>query len=110
MSTCKITIIRRTVFPDLAAEYIQSPVGPCPAFHDGQEFIVDPSMSKPAGFCDWAWNDLTRFVTALSRGGNFSTDIFAAWMRDDRSMIACCTDGIRPVVFKIERLESQESP
>ncbi|HHX99854.1 MAG TPA: TIGR04076 family protein [Methanothermobacter sp.] len=28
-------------------------------------------------------------------------------MKDDKTMIACCTDGIRPVVFKLEKLEDK---
>lgn len=27
------------------------------------------------------------------------------WMNDERVMIACCSDGTRPVIFKIERLD-----
>lgn len=31
------------------------------------------------------------------------------WMRDDRQMIACCQDGTRPVIFKIERIDIPET-
>ncbi len=27
------------------------------------------------------------------------------WMKDERVMITCCSDGTRPVIFKIERLD-----
>ena len=27
------------------------------------------------------------------------------WMNDERIMITCCSDGTRPVIFKIERLD-----
>lgn len=27
------------------------------------------------------------------------------WTNDERMMIACCNDGTRPVVFKIERID-----
>ena len=27
------------------------------------------------------------------------------WTNDERMMIACCNDGTRPVIFKIERLD-----
>lgn len=27
------------------------------------------------------------------------------WTNDDRMMIACCSDGTRPVIFKIERID-----
>lgn len=29
---------------------------------------------------------------------------------DDRIMIACCNDGTRPVIFKIERIDIPETP
>lgn len=28
------------------------------------------------------------------------------WMSDKKVMIACCSDGTRPVIFKIERIEN----
>ena len=31
------------------------------------------------------------------------------WTRDDRMMIACCNDGTRPVVFRIERIDIPEN-
>lgn len=31
------------------------------------------------------------------------------WTNDERMMIACCNDGTRPVVFKIERIDIPES-
>lgn len=30
------------------------------------------------------------------------------WTNDDRVMIACCNDGTRPVIFKIERLDVED--
>ena len=31
------------------------------------------------------------------------------WTNDDRVMIACCNDGTRPVIFKIERIDIPET-
>jgi len=31
------------------------------------------------------------------------------WINDDRMMIACCNNGTRPVIFKIERIDIPES-
>ena len=31
------------------------------------------------------------------------------WTNDERVMIACCNDGTRPVVFKIERIDLHET-
>jgi uncharacterized repeat protein (TIGR04076 family) len=105
MARCKITVIKRSLNPELAEEFINSRVEQCPLFKDGQEFELQFSQ-KPEGFCDWAWNDISKIVVALARGGNFNTDIFDGWMKDGKSMITCCTDGVRPVVFKVERLEN----
>lgn len=27
------------------------------------------------------------------------------WTNDDKVMVACCNDGTRPVIFKIERID-----
>ena len=31
------------------------------------------------------------------------------WTNDDRMMTACCNDGTRPVIFKIERIDIPEN-
>jgi uncharacterized repeat protein (TIGR04076 family) len=104
MASCRIKVLKRLVVPEVAEEYIGSTVGPCPLLSEGQEFVVSSTLEKPPGFCDWAWTDIHKFVIALSRGGNFSYDVFGGWMKDTDSMIACCTDGVRPVIFEIRRL------
>jgi uncharacterized repeat protein (TIGR04076 family) len=103
MAKCKITVIKRIINNDLAEKYCRDTVGKCPCFLEGQEFITD--FEKPNGFCDWAWNDILRFVTVFLAGGNFSKGIFDGWMKDEDTMIACCTDAIRPVVFKLEKID-----
>lgn len=100
MPLCKITVIKRSVFPDIAQEHCAAKVEPCDAFYDGQVFYA--GYEKPEGFCDWAWNDIFRYVLVVLTGGDFSGGIFEGWMKDDRAMIGCCTDGVRPVVFRIE--------
>ena len=32
-------------------------------------------------------------------------DVAEGWMERENEMIACCSDGTRPVVFKIERID-----
>ena len=32
------------------------------------------------------------------------------WTNDERMIIACCKDGTRSVIFKIERIDIQETP
>jgi len=55
-------------------------------------------MQMPEGFCSWAWADIQRDVIHMGLGGDFP------WMKKPGVMISCCTDGLRPVVFKLERI------
>lgn len=51
--------------------------------------------------CSEAWDAISRYIyTALQGGG-----VMRGWMRDERVMITCCSDGTRPVVFKLQRLD-----
>jgi uncharacterized repeat protein (TIGR04076 family) len=100
--TCKITILRRLYDQELAEEYRHPEVdrGPCKFFAEGQEFTVNYLTERPVGFgCDWAWDDIHKVLMVLMLKGDYGT-----WMKDKNMFITCCTDGIKPVVFKIERL------
>ena len=42
MSKCKIMVLRREYYQDLADQYLADPqVGKCPLFKEGQEFILE---------------------------------------------------------------------
>lgn len=100
MSKCKITVVKRTINQDLVDEYLdpkRENFGPCPAFEDGQEFAIEEFPSKPEGFCDWAWSIIHKDVVAMMFGGAYP------WIKQPGTAITCCTDGLRPVIFKVER-------
>ena len=70
----------------------------------GQEFIIDSHSYETMNggqFCMEAWDAINRYVYAAIQGGS----IMEGWTNDEKMMIACCNDGTRPVVFKIERLD-----
>jgi uncharacterized repeat protein (TIGR04076 family) len=100
---CKITVLRKMFNRDFAEKFCRESVTPCPVFTEGQEFIYDHSGdgNKPSGFCERAWHDIYSTVMTLAQNGTF-----IGWMKEDGVSIACCTDGTRPVVFKIERIAS----
>lgn len=103
MTSCKITVLKTMFNEDLADEYRRPdvPMGPCPYYTVGQEFTVEHLGERPADFfCDWAWNDIHKLLLAMQLGGDFGR-----WMKDSGTFITCCTDGIKPVVFKLERME-----
>jgi uncharacterized repeat protein (TIGR04076 family) len=99
MTTFKITVLKRMSNQDLADEYcgVDAEV-PCPHFDDGQEFVLERG-GPPEGFCGWAWNDIRQLYQVLRNGGSTPS------MRDKNVLVACCTDGIRPVAFKLERID-----
>lgn len=110
---CKITVLETKVFPELQEKYLANPKsGPCPCFHAGDEFILDRTPEKDdfyhlmnGKFCGEAWDAVSRYVYTALQGGS----IMHGWTNDERMMIACCNDGTRPVVFKIERIDIPES-
>jgi uncharacterized repeat protein (TIGR04076 family) len=100
----KITVLKRMANQDLADEYRQEeynrrhPV-PCNLFEDEQEFILENMSTPPEGFCTWAWVDIHRDVVRIMGGGS------NAALKQKGTTVTCCTDGFRPVVFKIERID-----
>ncbi len=114
MVKCKIIVLKRTFHKDLAEEYVQMKMNKCEAFEDGQEFITESPTAKPESFpCSFAWYDIHKVLLTLMQGGNFAnyvgkTGKIWKWMKTDNSYITCCTDGIRPVIFKLEVLDRDE--
>ena len=98
----KITVLKKLSAADVFGQPLEelsddlAPV--CDKLETGQEFLVEESGAMPAGFCSWAWHDIHREVTALRVGGNFP------WIKKEGMIYSCCTDGARPVFFKIERI------
>jgi uncharacterized repeat protein (TIGR04076 family) len=102
MERLRITVLRRAVYEDLAAEHAVNPVRKCELFEDGQSFVVNPWQS--AGFpCGWAWNDMQKQILTVYNGGSFSS-----WIKKPRTVVACCTDGFRPVTFLIEAVDGAD--
>jgi len=103
MAKAKITVVKRLDAKDLygdnpPAEYDEERItAACNRFEDGQEFIVD-NHNCPLGFCNWAYADIQRDLVHILYGGYFP------WMKEKGVAITCCTDGFRPVIFKIERI------
>ena len=109
---CKITVIKKECYKELQEEYLSDPkAGPCEMFETGQEFILERNNERDdfwhmmdGKFCSEAWDAISRYVYTALQGGS----IMKGWTNDEKMMIACCSDGTRPVVFKIERLDVEE--
>ena len=110
---CKITVLETKVFPELQEKYLADPKsGPCPCFKVGDTFLLKRTPQQDdfyhlmnGKFCGEAWDAISRYVYTALQGGS----IMHGWTNDERMMIACCNDGTRPVIFKIERIDIPES-
>ena len=103
----------------------RSPCGAVPCYHEGDvfEFYRDGSRddfwhmartpwSAPKG-TQTLWRAapscvllrglgrIARYIYTGLQGGS----IMQGWMKEENTMIACCSDGTRPVVFQIERID-----
>ncbi len=92
----RITVLQKVRTGEVFDRYASATLTPECVKMDGVYLSKD--MQMPAGFCGRAWADIHRDVTHLALGGDFP------WVREKGVMISCCSDGMRPVVFKLERL------
>lgn len=126
----KVTVIDKKLYPELQARYCADPeAGACPCYNVGDEFVFErygnaddfwhmglntlcqtslspESRASIAGgpalpHCSEAWDAIARYIYTGLQGGS----IMRNWMNDERVMITCCSDGTRPVIFKIQRLD-----
>lgn len=121
---CKVTVNDKKLFPELQQQYCAVPdSGKCPCFNVGDDYwhagagtlvksgAPDEGYLQSPGtthcgtegvpFCTEAWDAISRYIYTALQGGS----IMHGWTKDDRVMIACCNDGTRPVIFKIERID-----
>ena len=102
MRDVRITVVKRWVNEELIREYAtdgnkESRIAPCSLFSDDQVF-VSTGLSKPDGFCSWAWADIQRDVVWVSLGGVQQNHTVPG------TALSCCTDGLNPVFFRLEPL------
>lgn len=98
---CRVTVVRRCCFVDLQSCYLDNPdEGPCRAFTEGQTFQATTSEQAPRGFCPVAWECISRHVQAVLDGP--APQPCGVTLDPEGAVVACCNDGTRPVIFKIE--------
>ena len=105
MKKCKITVLKREFYKELASEYIPIPdFGPCHMMKEGDVFITGGPFGSqiPTGFFDMPWQSICLQAVTLAGGGK----VFG----HDDVHIACCNDGVRPVIFRLEAYEDDELP
>jgi uncharacterized repeat protein (TIGR04076 family) len=97
----KITVLKRFSPSQVFRESPVTPVSPqgaCELFKEGQEFIVNEDLRMPEDFCSSAWVSIYGNVRLLGFGGDLP------WFKEKGIAVNCCIDGLRPVIFKLERI------
>ena len=102
MAKVKITVVKtftnEEVFGNNLPKDLEKADSPCGMHHPGQVFILENTVC-PDGFCSWAFTDIFREIVHLMTGGNYP------WTGKSGIAFASCTDGKKPVIFKLERIE-----
>jgi len=86
----KITVLKRNFEKDIIDQLKSGPKTACTRFTDGQEFTVNSQWGMPEKFCPWAYADIRAYIPMVIGQGT--------------PIAVCCTDGYRPVFFKVERI------
>lgn len=103
MAKVKITVLKTLYHKELVKEYLlpehHTTYSSCYRHYVGQIFVID-GFDKPEGFCSWAWADIHRELVSVMFNADFPN------FKGKGIIIASCTDGLRPVIFKLERIDS----
>lgn len=123
----KVTVLDKKLYPELQQKYCKNPnAGACPCYNVGDTYIferygnrddfwrigldtleechgnpLETAGGKKMPHCSEAWDAMSRYIYAAIEGGS----VMKSWMKEENTMITCCNDGTRPVIFKIERLD-----
>ena len=105
MRKVRITVLRTMLLEDLAEEYGREGLGRCPFLREGQVFYAD--YAKPEGMCDEAWKAIYQYVFALAHFKGDEVFYGGSWIDKPGVAICSCNDGLRPVIFKLERTDEE---
>jgi len=99
----KVTVLKKFKPIDVFGKDFKNPKGEivpeCNVFEEGQ-ILISEDGEKPEGFCGFGWRAIQPEAMVLAFGGNF----WESWT-EPGTMYVACPDGLRPVCFKLERIE-----
>ncbi|MFW9964401.1 MAG: TIGR04076 family protein [Candidatus Sifarchaeia archaeon] len=103
MARIRVTVLKKFNPKDVFGHDYVNPRGEivpaCYVFDEGEEFLID-NLKKPEKFCGWGWKTVVKDLEILNCGDDLT------WT-ETGVIYSSCTDGVRPVVFKLERVESK---
>ncbi len=100
-SKVKVTVVKKFSPEDVFGHEMIRENGekilPC-SYKEGQEFIVDHHFDRPKDFCGQAWQDIYTTLMIYHFGGDYAYPKSGVTYQP-------CGDGMRPVIFKIEKID-----
>ncbi|MFX1379436.1 MAG: TIGR04076 family protein [Promethearchaeota archaeon] len=100
MTKIKVTIVKKFNPKDVFGHEIINSRGEiipaCYVFEEREEFIIE-NLEKPEKFCGCGWKTVLKDIELLDSSENVS------WCPPG-IIYSSCTDGARPVCFKLERI------
>ena len=104
----KITVVKTLSPDDIFRRNVPSYLpkesrGPCNRHKVNEEFIAH-THECPDGFCNWAYADVQKDMTNLHYD---SPPYYESWLKGKRVNYVSCTNGLSPVIFKIERVPDE---
>lgn len=101
VSKIKITVLKVFKPEDVFKEppvKTKEELHPCPIHKEGQTFLVD-GYNQSEGICGHAWGAIWPYFMMLKNNGDM-----ASFYEDTGACVIGCPDGLRPVIFKVERV------
>jgi len=102
VSRVRITVVRcfsnEEIFDGEVPEEVARYGSACHRHSPGQEYVFE-DLECPEGLCTWAFADIYRDLVQIAWDGGFP------WFKRPGITFSCCTDGQKPVVFKLERMD-----
>ncbi len=92
---CRISVLRKDFRADLFEQFPAGYPGACGIQEVGQVFETLSPWYPPEGLCPWAWADMRPVIHRIHAG-------------NDQVKIQSCTDGLRPVTYKLEAVPLDE--
>ena len=104
MTFIRITVMKVFEPKDVIGEdFIREsgePIPKCGLLQQNQVFDVDEMLNMPPGFCPHAWYGIFKEIWMLRMGKGYPD-----WTGEN-TIFGSCPDGIRPVCFKLEKMEN----
>ncbi len=104
----KITVVKtispEDVFRGEIPDYIPDESRTTCSRHSVGDTFTSRTHECPPGLCNWAYADIQKDIADLHYD---SPPYYERWLKGMRVNYVSCTNGLAPVIFKIERVHDE---